>query len=59
MNSIHQQVWQQYLAVNRANRALEAPAAGLRVAEITRQETDAQPVKAKPPVKGRHVDVMA
>ena len=59
MNSIHQQVWQQYLAVNRANRGLEGPAAGLRVAEVTRQETDAQPVKAKSPAKGRHVDVMA
>jgi len=59
MNSIHQQVWQQYLAVNRANRALEAPAPALRAAEVNRQGTDAQPVKAKPPAKGRHVDVMA
>ena len=59
MNSIHQQVWQQYLAVSRANRVLEAPAVQLRVAEAIRQETDAQPVKAKSPAKGRHVDVMA
>jgi len=58
MSSIHQQVWQQYLAVNRANRTLEAPAPVLRVAEVNRQETDTQPVKAKPPAKGRHVDVM-
>lgn len=59
MNSIHQQVWQQYLAVNRANRGLEAPASALQAAEATRQETDDQPVKAKPPAKGRRIDVMA
>jgi len=59
MNTIHQQVLNQYLAIVRSDNKWSDPAGPVKLQDTGRQDLNAKPESPKLKTKGRYLDVVA